>query len=338
MSEQILFEELDRSLEALLAGAEAPACSAEVAELAAMAADLRSLPRPEFRLQLRNQLTAVPPAVISLPAEEMKVPAFAPLDANASQRTGRFALSVAAHAAAAVLVFVFITLVQQKVFDSQHTIDILESSDRILIAPQPAGGGGGGGDRSLTPASAGDLPKQSMQQLAPPTVIVRNADPRLAVPPSVVMPQTNMPSIFIGDAASQVTLASNGTGSNSGVGAGKEGGVGSGPGNGLGSNGGFGGGDIFRVGGSVSAPQPIYAPDPEYSEEARKAKYQGSVGLWVVIGRDGVPRDIRVQHSLGMGLDQKAIEAVSKWRFQPAMKDGHPVSVEMNVLVNFRLM
>lgn len=81
----------------------------------------------------------------------------------------------------------------------------------------------------------------------------------------------------------------------------------------------------------------IYDPDPEYSEEARQAKYQGTVVLWVVIGADGRAHQVRVQRSLGMGLDEKAIEAVRQWRFQPSMKDGQAVAVQVNVEVNFRL-
>jgi TonB family protein len=91
------------------------------------------------------------------------------------------------------------------------------------------------------------------------------------------------------------------------------------------------------VGGGISAPRPIYDPDPEYSEEARHAKYQGTVLLWVIVGPDGRPHDIRVQRSLGMGLDEKAIEAVRQWKFEPSMKDGHPVAVQVNIEVSFRL-
>ena len=87
----------------------------------------------------------------------------------------------------------------------------------------------------------------------------------------------------------------------------------------------------------MSAPVPIFDPDPEYSEEARKAKYQGTVILWVVIGADGRPREMRIERSLGMGLDEKAMEAVKKWRFKPAMKDSQPVPVQVNIEVSFRL-
>jgi TonB family protein len=94
---------------------------------------------------------------------------------------------------------------------------------------------------------------------------------------------------------------------------------------------------VFRVGGGVSAPRGLFTPDPEYSEEARKAKYQGTVILWLIVDPNGKPRDIKVARSLGMGLDEKAIEAVKSWKFDPARKDGAPVAVQINVEVNFRL-
>jgi TonB family protein len=97
-------------------------------------------------------------------------------------------------------------------------------------------------------------------------------------------------------------------------------------------------GNVFSRGkGGVTAPRPIYDPDPEYSDAARRAKYQGSVLLWLVVAPNGRPRNIRVQRSLGMGLDEKAIEAVSQWRFQPATLNGQPVAVQINVEVSFRL-
>ena len=80
-----------------------------------------------------------------------------------------------------------------------------------------------------------------------------------------------------------------------------------------------------------------YAPDPEYSDQARKARYQGTVVLWLVIDADGLPQNLKVQRSLGMGLDEEAIKAVKRWRFEPAMRNGQPVPVMINVEVNFRL-
>jgi TonB family protein len=97
------------------------------------------------------------------------------------------------------------------------------------------------------------------------------------------------------------------------------------------------GGGVFRVGGDVSAPKAVYQPDPEYSKEARKAKYGGTCILWLIVGADGLTHDIRVARSLGLGLDEKAIEAVKRWKFEPAMKDGKPVSVQANISVGFHL-
>ncbi len=222
------------------------------------------------------------------------------------------------------------------------TGEVVEISPYVLpAAKDAAGGGGGGGDRDKLEASKGALPKLSREQLAPPVVVVRNDNPKLVVDPSVVVPpEIKLPQIGdLGDPMSKVIgPASNGTGSGGGIGSGSGGGVGSGrgPGVGPGWGGGIGGG-AYRVGGGVSAPRGIYTPDPEYSEEARKAKWQGTVVLWVIIGPDGRPRDIRVQRSLGMGLDEKAVEAVRTWKFEPAKKDGQPVAVQVNIEVNFRL-
>jgi len=94
---------------------------------------------------------------------------------------------------------------------------------------------------------------------------------------------------------------------------------------------------VYRVGGGVSAPRPVYTPDPEYSEEARKAKYQGTCVLWLVVGTDGRTRDVRIARSLGMGLDEKSIEAVRSWRFEPATKGAAPVAVQLNVETSFRM-
>ncbi len=205
------------------------------------------------------------------------------------------------------------------------------------------GGGGGGGDRDKLQASKGKLPKAAMEQFTPPMVVVRNEHPKLAMEPTVVIPpqvhlaSNNMPNL--GDPMSNIAgPPSNGTGSGGGIGSGSGGGVGSGegPGVGPGHGGGIGGG-VFRVGGGVSAPRPLYDPEPEYSEEARKAKYQGVCVLMLVVGPDGRPRDIHVASSLGLGLDEKAIEAVKTWKFEPAMKDGKPVAVAINVQVDFRL-
>ncbi|HUA15008.1 MAG TPA: energy transducer TonB [Verrucomicrobiae bacterium] len=226
----------------------------------------------------------------------------------------------------------------------QVTVTLVDPADLPDLRPSKTqvGGGGGGGDRDVLQASKGRLPKFSMQQITPPVVVVRNEHPKLAVEPTIVIPpqvrlaSNNMPNL--GDPMAHALLPSNGTGSGGGIGTGSGGGVGSGtgPGFGPGEGGGVGGG-IFHVGGGVSPPRVIYQVDPEFSEEARKAKFQGTCELMLVVGTDGRPTDIRVASSLGMGLDEKAIEAVKQWRFEPSMKDGHPVRVEIAVEVEFHL-
>ncbi len=210
-------------------------------------------------------------------------------------------------------------------------------------AQTQAGGGGGGGDHDVLQASRGKLPKFSMQQITPPAAVIRNLNPKLAVEPTIVIPpqvqlaiNNNMPNL--GDPMSHAVLPSNGTGSGSGIGEGSGGGVGKGkgPGFGPGEGGGTGGG-VFRVGLGVSPPVPIFQPEPEFSEEARKAKYQGVCTLGLVVGTDGRPTNIRVLSSLGMGLDEKAIEAVKNWKFEPGKKDGHAVATEIAVEVEFHL-
>jgi TonB family protein len=210
-------------------------------------------------------------------------------------------------------------------------------------APKTAGGGGGGGDRSPLPASKGRLPRADLKQFTPPTAVIQNENPRLVMEPTIIadpnmpLPNVNMPNY--GDPFGQIGPPSSGPGSGGGIGSGSGGGVGSGrgPGVGPGSGGGFGGG-AFRIGGGVSAPVPIYKVEPEYSEEARKAKFQGTVVLAIVVDETGKVTNVRVLRPLGMGLDEKAIEAVTKWRFRPGYKDGKPVPVMANVEVNFRLL
>jgi len=224
------------------------------------------------------------------------------------------------------------------------TVTLVDPGDLPALQPSKTqvGGGGGGGDRDVLQATKGRLPKFSMQQITPPMVVVRNENPKLVVPPTIVIPpevkiaMNNMPNL--GDPMSGAMLPSNGTGSGGGIGSGSGGGIGSGrgPGFGPGEGGGTGGG-IFHVGGGVSPPRAIYQPEPEFSEEARKAKYQGVCTLGLVVGVDGRPTNIRVLSSLGMGLDEKAIEAVRTWKFEPAMKDGHPVPVEIALEVDFHL-
>jgi TonB family protein len=203
-----------------------------------------------------------------------------------------------------------------------------------------SGGGGGGGTRSPLDASKGKLPKPAPKQFTPPRVDPID-NPKLPMTPTIVAPSDipNIQANNLGDPLSHLGIPSNGIGFGGGIGSGNGGGVGSGkgPGVGPGSGGGFGGG-AYRIGGGVSAPTVLVKVEPEYSEEARKAKWQGTVVLSLVVDENGAAQGIKVTKSLGLGLDQKAIEAVMKWRFKPGMKDGKPVPVMASIEVNFRLL
>jgi TonB family protein len=93
----------------------------------------------------------------------------------------------------------------------------------------------------------------------------------------------------------------------------------------------------LKVGGAISAPHVTHAPDPQYSEPARKSAYQGTCVLWMIVGADGNVRDVQIQRALGLGLDEHAVKTVQTWSFRPALRGGQPVPVQINVEVNFRL-
>ena len=81
----------------------------------------------------------------------------------------------------------------------------------------------------------------------------------------------------------------------------------------------------------------MYAPEPQFSEEARKVRLSGNVLVYLQVDPHGRPMKVRVLRGIGMGLDEKAVEAVSLYKFKPAMENGHPVTVEMQVEVNFEI-
>jgi TonB family protein len=162
-------------------------------------------------------------------------------------------------------------------------------------------------------------------------VVVQTQKSKLMVEPTVVADLKYTPTNQIGDPLSKLMTPSNGVGVGGGIGSGNGGGVGSGHGGpGVGPG-------LFHIGDGVSAPKPIYTPEPEFSEEARKAKYQGVVVLSGIIGVDGRVHNPRIVRSLGMGLDEKALAVVKLWKFDPGKKDGRPVAVEMGLEISFNL-
>lgn len=257
--------------------------------------------------------------------------------------------SLAVHVVVIGLIFAAASVGHQVVIAKPKEVVTLiaPSPDSYIMTPakKAVSGGGGGGDHDALPAPKGHLPKLAMQQITPPQIVLRNEKPKLAVEPTVVVPpqvhlaDNHMPNLGVPTAAPMPSAPpSNGTGSGAGIGSGTGGGVGVGHGAGVGSGvgGGIGGG-VFKVGGGISAPRPLSTPDPEYTEAARQAKIEGTCVLGLIVDAEGHPRDIHVIRGLGYGLDEKALETVKQWTFEPAKKDGQPVNVQVSVQVGFHL-
>lgn len=279
-----------------------------------------------------------------LPPLELTSTAIAVTDPMAVKRDPKSsAISAALHllVLALILLSIYWHIKTRPVVKAVTPVDI---APFVPMAPkmQAMGGGGGGGNHEVIVASKGKLPPIAKTQIVPPQKLLIDK-PKMPVPATIVMPKqikmpnANIPNLGIPQ-SNQVALASQGSGANSGFGQGGGGGIGSGGGGGIGpgSGGGTGGG-VMHPGGGVSAPQLIYSVDPEFSDEARRAKYQGICVVSVIVDAQGNPQHVRVVRPLGMGLDEKAVEAVKQYRFKPAVYKGHPVPVEVDVEVNFRI-
>lgn len=259
-------------------------------------------------------------------------------------------LAVAAHAAV-------IALLTVPVFT--HVISTTQAKDKVDVTPldispylaklpagaNKAGGGGGGGAHEKLPPTKGRAPKFQWTQFTPPAPVIRNPNPKLAMDPSLLGPpdlKVSNPALSnVGDPLAASVNYSAGPGGGGGIGTGDGGGIGSGSGGGLGpGEGGGTGGGMFRAGvNGVGQPACIYCPNPDYSDEARKAKYQGSVLLDVIVTADGRVVDPRVLKGPGLGLEEKAISAVKNWRMRPATgPNGRPVACRVNIEVVFRLL
>ncbi len=192
--------------------------------------------------------------------------------------------------------------------------------------------GGGGGQRGPTPVTKGTPPKFAEHQIVPPKAPPLE-QPRIAIEPTIeVQKDVKMASSIpqLGVANSPIVGMSMGNGSGTGLGSGR----GSGLGPGSGGNTGDG---PRQIGGGVSAPVLIYSVEPEFSEEARKAKVAGNVLVNLWVDQHGNPSHVHVIRGVGMGLDEQAVKAVRQYRFKPAMENGKPVLVELNVEVNFQI-
>lgn len=211
--------------------------------------------------------------------------------------------------------------------------------DFTLFAPpstSPAHEGGSGGSHSPLDPITGRTPPHVDIPLVPPQIPVIE-HPLLAVAPSISVPLPDNPALpnlgVLKSSNSQ--QVSYGPGGPSGIGNGpdKGDGTGHGPRYGPGSD-----GLPYMPGvGGVSKPSVLFAPIAEFSDEARRQRYQGVCIVSIIVDAHGNPQNPRVTRSLGMGLDEKALEAVQKYRFKPAMKDGKPVASYVSVEVDFHL-
>jgi TonB family protein len=188
------------------------------------------------------------------------------------------------------------------------------------------------------------LPRFATRQFTPPAAVINNPDPKLIMEPTLVLPlNANVPNVDMaqfGDPLAPVGPLSDGQGAGGGIGnKGCCGGVGEGPGGpGYGSGTERPGPPVYQAGGSVTRPVVIYQVEPDYSDEARRAKVEGVVTIYFEVNERGLPQNLRIFRPLGMGLDEKAIEAVLKWRFRPGYKDGKPVTVTSQIVITFRLL
>jgi TonB family protein len=234
-------------------------------------------------------------------------------------------------------------IIQELPHNQATAIDVGDFKLKAPKADQTAGGGGGGGSHELVDPSKGKLPPRMKDPVVPPMIPV-NEHPKLAFTPAInvqanlQLPDNPLMANFGVKTGQNVTL-SNGQGDGGGMGTGSGGGIGSGNGNGWGpGSGGNAGGGVYRVGGGISAPVALVQPEAEFSDEARRAKYQGVCLVSLIVDAQGNPQNPRVIRPLGMGLDEKALEAVRKYKFKPALRNGTtPVPVMITIEINFRL-
>ena len=166
----------------------------------------------------------------------------------------------------------------------------------------------GGGQRELLLVSRGNLPPGSPRPVMPLMIRPVNLNPRLSVAPAILeAPDIEIPHIATDRLGAGVAIP-------------------------------VARGGLTRLSGRVSAPVLLYKTEPEYSEDARKAKIQGVVVLAAEVGPDGYLTNIRIVRPLGLGLEEEAIRAVARWRFKPAMQNGRAVSSSVTIEVNLRVL
>jgi TonB family protein len=290
-------------------------------------------------------------------------------DRLGTRRAGGPALiSICVHATLVILAF----LITARTVDTAVTEQRTEPARLVfVVSPGPGGGGGGGGLRNPLPAPKverrGVQPKRTTVPLVTPKPVVTTAKrdivpPRRPTPAAapVVVPRPverepePLPSNVLvapvvasaSDTRDREGVVENGRGDASSQGAGTGGGAGTGHGTGSGeglgsgigdgSGGGTGGGP-YRPGSGIEPPRLLREVKAQYTDEARRRSISGDVILEIIVRRDGTVGDVKVLQGLGAGLDQRAVDAVRQWRFDPAKRKGTPVDVVVEVAVEFML-
>lgn len=271
--------------------------------------------------------------------------AIEPLEAG---RTNPWAVGTAAFMNAALLALFILLGLRTPIghFPPKPPGTDISLKDFTLFAPptaNPAHGGGSGGSHSPVDPIMGRTPPRVDVPLAPPQIPViqhplLSVVPAISVPLDAKLPDNTLANIGA-HTSPNVKFESNGTGGPNGIGNHFGDGDGPGHGSGYGPGGDRGAGDsIYTPGtGGVSKPAILFAPTAEFSDEARRQRFQGACIVSIIVDAHGNPQNLRVIRSLGMGLDEKALDAVQKYRFKPAMKDGKPVASYVSVEVDFHL-
>ncbi len=209
------------------------------------------------------------------------------------------------------------------------------SAIKLPAGNKKAGGGGGANDHTDALVNKGKPPKFAWTQFTPPQPKIQNPNAKLQMDPSLLGPPdlkvvSNLPDI--GDPTASGKGDSLGHGNGTGIGNGNGGGLGNGSGGGT-------GGGVFRAGvNGVGSPTCLYCPQPEYSDEARKAKYQGTVLLDATVTTDGRIINPLIIKGPGLGLEEKALAQIKNWKMRPALSpDGKPINVRVQIEVTFHL-
>jgi protein TonB len=250
-------------------------------------------------------------------------------------------VSILVHAVAIALIVLLPLLLSgtisppvTKASSPELATDVTVSPYLNKLTPAKTKAGGGGGAPDKLPAAKGKLPKFSWTQISRPMVNPPKSE--ITVTPTVLgNPDIKLPNVAAnnwGDPLGHTMSDSMGRGGGNGVGDGHGNGVG--PGEGYGT----GGGTPNAGTGGYGTPACLYCPRADYSDEAMKVKVQGVVELIATITPDGKVTDVHLSKGLGLGLDEKAIEAVRTWRLKPALgPDGKPAAVRQLIEVTFQL-